>query len=616
MGQAPLTQPYKGKGVIVGMIDTGIDFTHPDFLDSVGKSRILSYWDMTKGDSDKFTPLPYNYGHAWQKSDLDTALAHNIPAVINSMDSACTLEYGHGTHVSGVATSNGRANGLCIGAAPEADIMMVAYNFSNQSATEMTDAVSYIYNQADVYGEPCVINASLGDYDGSHDGQDLQAVMIDSMITAKPGRVLVAASGNGSNIPYHVGYTVTPGDTSFTWFAYYPSNGGIYFDAWADTNSFRNIKYSIGADRVKPFSYISGTPYSTVLKNMGVIQYDTLRNKAGDQIGTIEIYTERQGSTFSLQVQINPDSASYYWRLMTTGSGKIDCWYPDPTPMVDTGLPSPSVFPEIKNYKMPDTISTLCSSFQCSSNVITVGDYINRRCYYDYDTSYYCLFGSNVIEGLLTNYSGVGPTRDGRIKPDITSPGDICMSALPTPFKANSILSDTMGIDQGGWHHYDGGTSTASPGTAGAAALYLEMHPNATNIEVRNAIIYCSDQDAFTGTTPNNSYGFGKVDAFKALTGCALSVPAITAPNTALLAYPNPASNGTTIEYDFESMNEYCTASILIIDVMGRQLMNVELKNNKGNVSVPTNTLASGEYFYSLMVDGRIVHTEKLLVTK
>ncbi|HXP50286.1 MAG TPA: S8 family serine peptidase, partial [Bacteroidia bacterium] len=216
MGLAPLTQPYQGKGVIIGMIDSGIDFVHPDFQDSTGKTRILSIWDMTK-PVNKFTPAPYGYGQEWDKANIDTALAHNIPAVINSMDSSSTLEYGHGSHVSGVATCNGRANGLEIGVAPMADIMMVTYNFSSQNNNEMTDATKFIYDKATSLGKPCVINASLGDYDGSHDGTDLQAQIIDSMITAKPGRAFVAASGNGSNIPYHVGYTVVPGDTSFTW---------------------------------------------------------------------------------------------------------------------------------------------------------------------------------------------------------------------------------------------------------------------------------------------------------------------------------------------------------------------------------------------------------------
>jgi subtilisin family serine protease len=617
MGMSPLTQPYKGKGVIVGFIDTGIDFVHPDFRDSLNKSRILSIWDMNQ-PVNALTPVPYGYGQEFDKPMLDSALHDSIPTTLAYMDSACTILYEHGSHVAGVGTANGRANGLSIGAAPESDIMMVAYNFTNQTATEMTDAVSYIYNKADMYGEPCVINASLGDYDGSHDGTDLQALMIDSMITAKPGRVFVAAAGNESNIPYHLGYTVIPGDTSFTWFEYYPYSGygALYFDVWADTANFRKVQFSIGVDNVAPFKAITRTPYSTVLTNLGKIVTDTIKNAKGNRLGILQTYTQLVGKTYSLEVQIVPDSTSYYWRLMTTGSGKIDCWYPDPEPIVNSGLPNASAFPEISNYKLPDTISTLCSSYQCSPNVITVGDYLSRKTFINYADTLFTYFDSTFIENKLTYYSGSGPTRDGRVKPDIASPGDICMSVLPTPVRAYFIANGPTNIDPGGWHHTDGGTSTAAPGTAGIAALYLQMKPNATNIEVRNAIISCSDQDNFTGACPNNSYGYGKVNGFKALTGCAAGIENIQPIVSGLSAYPNPMKDGTVITYDFTSIQEYCNANIAVYDVMGKEVRDIELKNSKGAVSFPAESIASGTYFYSLIVDGKRIHTEKLMAIR
>ncbi|HXP51014.1 MAG TPA: T9SS type A sorting domain-containing protein, partial [Bacteroidia bacterium] len=169
----------------------------------------------------------------------------------------------------------------------------------------------------------------------------------------------------------------------------------------------------------------------------------------------------------------------------------------------------------------------------------------------------------------------------------------------------------------GGWHHYDGGTSTACPVGAGIAALYLQMHPTANSSQVYNAMIYCADQDKYTGTTPNNQYGYGKVNAFKTLTGCAtVVVPEIQMPTSSLYAYPNPMIDESTINYDFSSINEFCTASIVFYDIMGRQVKNIELKNSKGSVSVTNTGMAAGTYFYSLTVDDRRINTEKLSVTK
>jgi subtilisin family serine protease len=376
------------------------------------------------------------------------------------------------------------------------------------------------------------------------------------------------------------------------------------------------VQFSIGVDRVSPFSFITRIPYSTVLSNLGVPVNDTIKNAKGDRLGILQTFTQLVGKTYSLQVMIVPDSTSYYWRLMTTGSGKIDCWYPDPTPIVNSGLPNASVFPEIKNYKLPDTLSTLCSSFQCSSNVITVGDYVNRTTIKDYADTIVTVLGSAYVENKLTYYSGSGPTRDGRIKPDITAAGDICMSALPVPLRQYYITNGPTGIDSGGWHHSDGGTSTACPGAAGIAALVLEMDPTATNMEVRNAIISCADQDSYTGTTPNNSYGYGKIDAFKTLTGCVTGVQTIQQPLSSLNAYPNPMKDGTVIEYDFSSLKEYCNADIAFYDVLGKEVKTVELKNNKGQVSVPAGNLVSGTYFYSLVIDNKRIHTEKLMAIR
>ena len=614
MGQAPLTHPYKGKGIVIGMIDTGIDFLHPDFRDSAGKSRVQFEWDMNQDTNHVFTPMPFGYGQAWNKTQIDTAIAHNDSASLANMNESSHLEYGHGSHVSGVATANGLANGTCIGVAPEADIMMVAFNFNVQTAHEMTDAVNYLYTQADVLGEPCVINASLGDYDGSHDGQDLQALIIDSMITAKPGRVFVAASGNGSGIPYHAGYNLA-GDTEFSWFAYNASNGIISFDAWTDTATGKNIQFSVGVDNIKTFTFINQTAFSSISSNLGVLYTDTIKNGAGNRIGIVTTYNDRQGSAYSVTVQIRPDSTNYYWRFTATGNGKLDCYYADPTPIVDTGLPSAAVFPAIKNYKMPDTLSTLCSSFQCSNNVITTGCYHNRATFINYDTTMTTLYPPSVLDGSLANYSGVGPTRDGRMKPDITSPGDFCMSVLPTTLQQLYIKYAPQNTDIGAWHFFDGGTSTASPGVAGIAALYLEEYPSATNIEVKNAIIYCSDQDSFTGVTPNYQWGYGKVDAFKALTGCSLAVHNLPPlPTTELYAYPNPAKGGVTIGYDFSNENEYCTAHIDFYDVLGKKVKTVQLKNNKGRLSLPPGEINSGMYFYTLMVDDKRMQTEKLII--
>src|SRR5439155_23700679 len=100
--------------------------------------------------------------------------------------------------------------------------------------------VKYIYDKADSLpggAEPAVINVSLGTYFGSHDGKDIQTILIDQLISQHAGRSLVCAAGNAGAAPIHLGYNVTS-DTSFTWLQFpntFPMNGHNYFELWGDS---------------------------------------------------------------------------------------------------------------------------------------------------------------------------------------------------------------------------------------------------------------------------------------------------------------------------------------------------------------------------------------------
>jgi len=611
MGQAPLTKGYKGKGIVLGFIDSGIDFLHPDFCDSNGKSRVQFLWDQNQ-PSGPNSPQPYGYGMDWTKHQIDSVVANNDVAAINTMDSSGQLEYGHGTNVASVGAGNGLSNGLNMGADPEGDIIMVSYNFNSNNPTLLTDATDYIYNKAKQLGEPCVINASLGDYEGSHDGYDLQAQLVDSMVTAKSGQCFVAAAGNAGDVPFHVGYTVTPNDTNFTWFAY--DGYQVDIQVYADTASFRNVHFSIGVDQNSPdFVFRGQTHYNTIFPYIGHFVHDTIYNQAHQRIGIITTYGQIIRNSYSLEFYIKPDSTSYFWRLSTTGSGKFDCW--DFANIVHSGLPAPATFPAIVNYKAPDTIETLCTSFQCSPHVITVGNYWNRGTTIDYDTQY--VTAPNYLKCQLTANSSLGPTRDGRIKPDITAPGNRVLSAYPTQFRAYDIVNAPTTIDVGGWHNIDGGTSMASPEVAGTAAMIFGLYPTATNDQVRNMIIYCADQDNCTGfSLPDSYWGYGKLDAFKAMTGCALGYTNVNTNVTPsdLNVFPNPMSQSCEITYDFSTIKDFCTANITLYDVMGKAVKTVELKNNQGNVTLTKGDLQAGTYFYSLTVDETRLKTEKLVI--
>jgi subtilisin family serine protease len=585
-GQAPLPQGYNGAGVIMGIIDTGIDFSHPDLRDSLGNTRIKFLWDQTQ-PSGPGTPS-YGYGIEWDSAAIDGGLAGahtDIPW------------NGHGTHVSGVAAGNGLASGTYKGVAFKSDLVVVAFDFNSTSPTVMTDAVDYIYTKANLLGKPCVINASLGDYIGSHDGLDLQAQMIKNMITAQNGRSFVAAAGNAGDIPFHLGYNVTS-DTNFTFFN---SGGQLYLQMWADTNDLKNVRFSVGADNMSPYSFRGNIPFSDISVHTGILKADTLRN-SGNQIGIVETFGSISGSVYLMEFLVTPDSAAYNWRLMCTGSGKFDLWS---FAVVSSGLPPATVMPDSIHYKMPDLDQTMVSSFQCLDEVITVGNYTNRRSLLNYNSVMFIDYTR--VPGRRHPNSSCGPTRDGRIKPDIAAPGDFVMScSLLSNLPADAVAYPDY-YDPGGYHTLGGGTSAASPGVAGIAALYLQKNPTASAAAIKTAIISCPTVDGFTGAVPNNQYGYGKANAFNALTNCLATGVQETQPEN-ILIYPNPSASGivTIVLPDTAFKN----AELKIYNTTGALIRAEHI----ASPTVELKELAEGMYLFQLVSRQKIIAAQKVLI--
>lgn len=512
-GLFPLAQGYDGDGVIMGIIDSGMDWQHPDLLDENGNTRVLKYWDQTLGVNGQ-TPQPYGYGQVWDSTQINAGL-------MTSVDQP--QYYGHGTTVTGTAAGSGLANGRNKGVAPKSDLIIVSSRFSGNFRASVADAVKFIFDEAAALGRPVVINASLGTYLGSHDGKDASALFIDQMLEERGGRVMVAAAGNSNGFaPYHL-RTEVGSDTTFTWFLRNGSStfgySAAFMEVWADVADFQNVQYSVGADRVTPLRYRGRTPFHNIADNLGTVITDTLRSFSGNRLGVVQYYAAQRGDQYQLQVMIaQPDSGnSVRFRFNTTGSGAFDCWGSSQfgiSNLLATGLPSVQDFPAMAHYVMPDNNQHIVDSWACSSKVLTVANYFN-------ETSYTNSLGDQVTipgtEGDMAFTSSKGPARNGVHKPDVAASGDITFSAAPLDWIATLVASSDPRLAEGGMHLRNGGTSMASPVVAGLAALYLQRCPNAPYSEVIAAIHATARQDGFTGAVPNNSWGYGKLDGFATL---------------------------------------------------------------------------------------------------
>ncbi len=523
-GDFPLDQPYLGDGVIIGIIDFGIDFNHPDFKKSNGESRIRFLWDQN--DTTFNSPIPYHYGREWNEFEINAGeCTHAEPGYPGEPAT------GHGTTVSGIAAGNGRGcNGHYMGMAPNADMIVVAFNFAKPFLSTFIDAVDYIFKKADAMGKPCVINASVGTYGGSHDGKDAAGLMVDAMLEERAGRVLVCAAGNEGNFPFHLGYDVNS-DTAFTWFKYNPDPqiSDVYFELWADTQDFNNVNFAIGVDDPSTWETLARSQFYNVLNdfNFSISSGDTVATvvyipkDSTTFLGSVTIKITRARGVYDIEVRVQGiHDASDYWSFITTGSGRIDGWntsHPDIKIFSSDAvsvLPDSSLRPDIVHYKLPDTLETIVSSFTCSDKVIAVGNFTNRKSYLNCDMGYTV---NNNTPGKIFFSSSHGPTRTGLIKPDISATGDFTVAAGNASVIARLLTGERYKVAYCCNYMRNGGTSMASPIVAGIAALYLEKNPDADWREVRDAIMLSARTDSFTGAVPNNSYGYGKVSGCAAM---------------------------------------------------------------------------------------------------
>ena len=612
-GGAPLPQSYTGEGVVVGIIDTGIDIDHEDFQNPDGSTRIYTIWDQL--DDSGPNPAGYNYGTEW------------IAAQINAGTCLHEDPDGHGTHVAGTAAGNGRAIGDYGGVAPDAHLVIVGLDF--MSSVGVIDGANYIYQKADALGLPCVINASLGWHQGMHDGTSADEQAIDAMVQAKTGRAFCAAAGNEATDFIHLTFP----NTADSLFSYYHAgpDGIVMLYVRVPDAFLATTKFSIGVDDHDfdpiaetggPISYLGSTPwYSTqdVLNDGNWEILETIRPGGvnhGRVTFAIDVASNSRGATGMIilieDTDLNWDddagiveNLDIYRLNVWGGKPSIHVW------LADVGMPYVNGIADARYRALDNDYSVGLPA--TSEKIIAVGASTNRTTFLSQDGYTYVMGGT---EGDLADFSSRGPSGDGRLKPDITTPGHGVISSLSAAAEREESFWPED-IVPGGKHAVSSGTSMASPGATGGIALYLQQNPGATVDEIYHAVTRGTRSDGFTGgSLPNNDWGYGKMDVVNMLTGTAVDdeghLPSVFVLNT---NYPNPFNASTMISYTILSSTH---VELRVYNVEGQlvdTLLNGFVQAGLHRIRWDAEDVGSGVYHYRLTAGGRSL-TGKCLLLK
>lgn len=579
---------YRGKGVIVGVIDQGFDFTHPTFYDeSETELRISRCWDQLDSDS-AASPQGYGYGREIVGQAALEEARHDVWAVHKS----------HGTHVAGIAAGSGAGTGgACRGVAPESELVLVNSNYSD---AQVVDAVNYIIEYAEAQDKPAVINMSFGWWFKPLDGNNLLDKALDELQGA--GNIIIAGMGNEGRRPNYV-FAPVRGveDTASTFFInrYYgnPNLMGRGF-----TIGEINIRPDSGASLALEFALLAAD--GAVLEDAGFFAFEELPQRIDlrlEQPNTLyrifmdDVYQtndhypvkKRVRLTFAIEEGESAHPAAAGLRVRAVSDGN---WIRMYAPFDELTNAHPASGAQLHGC-LPGKRETNGRSPGASARqVLGVGSYNTKTEAENLNGGMAALDDNGALFNL-SEFSSRGPTYDGRVKPAVVAPGSHVVSALSssnsrfTDLESDSTTVIYEVLRNGTNYHYGAnyGTSMATPMVAGAVALMLEIDPELTISELRDILQTTSRRDGFTGQIPDsgsNDWGHGKLDVDAALRYMlsSTSVGEVSGEADGFAAYPVPAAERLWLNWPEDAQK--APVSVALNDLRGATVLQTNVRTD------------------------------------
>ena len=591
-----LPMAYTGKNVVVGILDVGIDYSHPTFYDTLGNSyRIKKVWEQKSNGT---PPSGFAYGNE---------LLDSLNMINAGTDNALQT---HGTHVAGIAAGSGYGTNLVKyrGVAYESDLIMVGITppstqWTSAGMSDIIDGMSYVYNYAASVGKPAVVNLSWGCTIGPHDGSSLFSQACDNLTGA--GKLFVISAGNNGTNNVHVKKSFTATDTLLKTVINFSTalpQKKTWVDIWGDQSQVFKVKLSL----YNAITLVSETRFFT-LNNTSI---DTFI--VGNSNDTCYFKMSLIASDYNLKPHVLLDIYSKTTRnlclTVQSYTGTVHAWegYVEKS----SGIYGSFTTGGIPGAIAGNTDYTI-GEMACTNSAITVGAYASKVTYTDIAGSNWS-YNSYVNVNKLVPFSSHGPTTDNRNKPEITAPGLTIASAVSiydtaytsTGSSRTNVVKSFVSPLNGQTYYYGemSGTSMSSPMAAGIVALMLQVNPLLTPSQVKNIISQTAIKDTYTTATPNPVlWGDGKINAYQALKQALLNTNIQTINNQInnFEIFPNPNNGEFTIQKilldnSIVDVSVYSSTGELVF--LKKDIMN----NHHTQFKLSLSQLANGVYFTTI----------------
>ncbi len=518
-----LKQSYTGNGVLLGIVDSGIQYDHINFKDDEGQSRIVEA--MCNG------------------------ITYSTPEEIAMLETD-SRSLAHGTHTAGIAGGSYSLNGLQ-GMAPDADLYLCG--MASLYESDIIEGVEKIFDYAEAHDMPAVVNLSLGSDLGPHDGSSAICRAYEQL--SGEGRIIVLAAGNSGDLDFHAHGTLqeeSSGEPQLKTIieSTYGSSYSDYIGIYNQNNNPLKLRISVidnhnntlaRSELIDFGSEFDTYAQWTLSESENASEFSRYFSFGGFSGGDLYVYPDLSNNKYSLTIAAQISSTSIFstYRIGVELYGVQG----DEVHMWTNGY---SYFTNGGDRQFIDGDTEIAMSDDCTGNgTISAGAYASNGGPFRY------LNGTatslqNFNRGDIAYFSGSGIDLNGISRPDVTAPGYMVVSSMNSYYSTSSSEM-TSQVRDGGSTYYWGpmaGTSMAAPVVSGIIALWLEANPNLDCERIKKILYDTSIRDEYVENNPVK-FGAGRIDAFAGLVSILSGgVGDISIDQNRVLVSPNP-NNGT-----------------------------------------------------------------------